>query len=235
MSSQAELRQEPAQSRQRLLRRLNARLHADDVANLFLQIGVELDQKIDGRVGLARNVLQIGREQRARLLDLQIGREFRLQAVGILERECVGIWLDEEIERIDHGHLRREVDLDFQLGGLLRKDVARQPVALRVLLPVHEMVRRRDLERIAQDRRAGVRRRAQPNGLGAEIDRTVIFVMRDVMKCDVDRHGTGYSGCFFEQNTALPADQALTTGMACLWEGRTARPRHCERRPRRVG
>jgi hypothetical protein len=94
---------------------------------------------------------------------------------------CVGIGLDEEVERIDHGHLRREIDLDLQLGGLFRKHIPRQPVALRVLLPVHEMVGWRHLERIAHDRRARVRRRPQPDGLRAEIDRTVVFVVRDVM------------------------------------------------------
>jgi hypothetical protein len=46
------------------------------------------------------------------------------------------------------------------------------------------MVRRANLERIAQDRRAGVRRRAQADGLRAEIDRSVISVMRDVMQRD---------------------------------------------------
>src|ERR1700748_2680100 len=30
----------------------------------------------------------------------------------------------------------------------------------------------------------------------------------------------GYSGCFFEQNTALRADQALTKGMTCPGERR---------------
>ena len=49
---------------QRLFRRLNARLHPDDVADLFLQFRVELDQEIDGAVGLARNVLQVGGELR---------------------------------------------------------------------------------------------------------------------------------------------------------------------------
>jgi hypothetical protein len=32
----------------------------------------------------------------------------------------------------------------------------------------------------------------------------------------------GYSSSFFKQNTGLRADQALTTGMGCLREGRMA-------------
>src|ERR1700759_4172771 len=47
-------------SHQRLFRCLNAWLHADDIANLFLQICVELDQEIDSRVRLARNLLHVG-------------------------------------------------------------------------------------------------------------------------------------------------------------------------------
>jgi len=39
--------------------------------------------------------------------------------------------------------------------------------------------------------------------------------VRDVMQCDEDRHGTGYSSSFFEQNTAESPDQALTTGSRC--------------------
>jgi hypothetical protein len=89
------------------------------------------------------------------------------------------------------------------------------------LLPAHEMVGGTDLERIAQDRRAGVRRRAQANDLGAEVDRAVISVMRDVMKCDIDRHGTGHSSGFFEQNTGQTRDQALTNGIKCLGERRS--------------
>src|SRR3954451_6257992 len=81
------------------------------------------------------------------------------------------------------------------------------------------MIGRGDLERIAQDRRARVRRRPQTDGLRAEIDRTVVFVVRDVVQCDVDRHGVRYSSSFFEQNTAGDLDQALTTGRPCLRHG----------------
>ena len=46
-----------------------------------------------------------------------------------------------------------------------------------------------------------MRRRAQADGLRAEVDRSVVFVVRNVMQCDEDRHGMGYSSSFFEQNT----------------------------------
>ena len=76
-----------------------------------------------------------------------------------------------------------------------------------------------DLQRIAQDRRARMRRRPQADHLRAELDRSVVLVVRDVVQCDVDRHGAGYSSSFFEQNTAEGGDQALTTGTGCLWGG----------------
>ena len=166
---------------QRLVRRLDARLHPDDVANFLLQLRVEVDQEIDRARRLARNLRKIGRQQRSGLGDRKIGREFGLEIVGIVKRKTRRIGLDKEIERIDHGHLRREIDLDLQLGGLFRKHKTRQPVALRILLPVHEMIFGLHLERIAQDRRARMRRRAQPYGLRTEVDRTVVFVVRDVM------------------------------------------------------
>jgi hypothetical protein len=75
-----------------------------------------------------------------RRLGLEIGRSSVLRSSVYSERKTVGVGLDEEIERIDHGHLGDEVDLDLELGGLLRKDEARQPVAVRILLPVHEMI-----------------------------------------------------------------------------------------------
>src|SRR4029450_14164169 len=65
----------PGAGGQRLFRRLNARLHPDDVADLFLQLRVELTQETDGAVGLARNLLQVSREQRALLRGGAITRE----------------------------------------------------------------------------------------------------------------------------------------------------------------
>src|SRR5580692_8530536 len=166
---------------QRLLRRLDAGLHSDDVTNPLLQLRIEIDQEIDRVRRLARDIGQIFREQWPGLDGLEIGRQFVLEIVGVEKRKTVDIRFDEKTERVDYGHLRREIDLDLDLGGLFGKYKPGQPVALRILLPVHEMVRWRNLERIAQDRRAGVRRGPQPNGLRAEVDRTVIFVVRDVM------------------------------------------------------
>ena len=188
---------------QRPLGGLDARLHANDVPNLLLQLRVEIDQKTDRARRLARNPGEVGGKQRTGLRGRKIGRELGLEIVGIGERKTVGIGFDKKIERIDHGHLRREIDFDPELGGLFRKDEPREPVALRILLPVHEMIGGRDLERIAQDRRARVRRRSQANGLRAEIDRAIVFVVRDVMQCDEDRHRQATPAAFLSK-TPLP-------------------------------
>ena len=70
----------------------------------------------------------------------------------------------------------------------LGKHEARQPVAVRVLLPVHEMLGRRHLQRIAADRGAGMRRRPQADDLRPERDRPVVPIARDVLQTDQDRH-----------------------------------------------
>src|SRR6185369_7302772 len=101
--------------------------------------GVEVDQEVDGAVGFEGNFLEVSGEQRALRAGGKIRRKLGLQIVGILERPRESGGVDKEIERIDHGHLRREVDLDLQFVRLLREDEACEPVALRVLLPVHKV------------------------------------------------------------------------------------------------
>ena len=171
----------PCCGRQGFLRRLNARFHPDYITNPTLQLSIESNEVTYGVVSLPRNGFQVLGEQRSRLDRLQIRCELGLQTLGIDKGKAVGVRLNKEIERVDHGHLRREIDLDLEFVDLLREDIARQPIALRVLLPVHEMVGGRDLERIAQHRRPGMWCGAETYRLGAQLDRTIIFVVGDVM------------------------------------------------------
>ena len=90
--------------------------------------------------GMLRTDILPAAARRARCRRYGASSVSRLAAID--EGKLLGIGLDKEIERIDHGHLGREIDLDAELGGLFRKDEARQPVAVRVLLPVDEMLRR---------------------------------------------------------------------------------------------
>ena len=94
----------------------------------------------------------------------------------------LGVRLDEEIERIGHRHVGGEVDDDFECVGRFREDEARDPVAVRVLLPVEEIFVRSDVQRIAEDRCPAMRCRAQPYLVGRQVDEPVELVARSVLQ-----------------------------------------------------
>src|SRR5690349_3343689 len=50
--------------RERELRRLYARLHADEVLDVFREFRVELDEEVDGALAVTRNGAEIGLEPR---------------------------------------------------------------------------------------------------------------------------------------------------------------------------
>ncbi len=173
---------------QGLLGRLHAGFHADQIGDVLGQPGIEADQEVHraGRLGGQRgHEIQ---ELRAGGLGFEIGHEFGavLRLVG--EGEGLGRGLDEEVERVDDRHVGREVDLDPELRGLFRKDQPGQPVAAGVLLPVDEVIGRRDLQRIAGKRGAAMRGRAQADHLGPERNGTIVAVIGDVANGGADRH-----------------------------------------------
>ncbi len=165
---------------ERFLASLQARLEPDHIAHALLDLAVEGDEEIDGgllpKIDRGEEALQQG----ACRLGLQIGAQLAGQCGFVNEGEAVGALLEEEIERVDDRHLGHQTDLDDELARRLGEDEAGEIVRLRVLLPVEEMLRRLDLERIAQDRRAAMRRRAQPHCLRTEMDQTIIAVARPV-------------------------------------------------------
>ena len=112
----------------RLLGRLHARLHADQVADVALQLLVEFDQKIVGVLFGARNAGDIGLEAwRQRRLDkerCQLGG----QRFVVAERKIIGRRLEKEVERVEHRHLGHQVDLDPKRRGLVREHQPRQVV-----------------------------------------------------------------------------------------------------------
>ena len=69
------------------------------------------------------------------------------------------------------------------------EDVAREVVSLRILLPVDEMLGRRDLQRIGNDARAAMGRGPQPDDLWSERHEPVVAIVRDVIECDMYGHG----------------------------------------------
>ncbi len=174
---------------QRFRRRLHAGFQADDVADGALHALVEGDEKIDGGRRVAGNAVHESLEHwRGRQL-FQEGQQFMAQARLIGEGELVGPRFEEEVERVDDRQFGDEIDLDLEFACLFRKDQAGEVVRLRILLPVDEVLVRRDLQRVAEDRRARVRRRAQPDDLGREADRPVVAIVRDVVEGNMDRHG----------------------------------------------
>ena len=132
---------------------------------------VELDQEIDGALALARNRAQVFLEQRLAAEHDQVRRQVALVHALVAERKSLRVRLEEEIEGIEHRHLGDQVHLDAQLARLLREHEAREVVSLRVLLPVDEMLCRRDLQRIGKDARAAMRRRTQADDLWPERQR----------------------------------------------------------------
>src|SRR5262249_39815956 len=137
-----------------------------------------------------RDRRQQRREPRAGRLLVEIGCKFLAELGRIGERKGLRERLDEEIERIDDREIGQEIDVDREFRGLLRKDVTGEPVSVRVLLPIYEMLVRRHLEPIAQDLGWGMRRRPQPDNLRPETDRPVVLVASDVVEVDENRHRT---------------------------------------------
>ena len=123
------------------------------------------------------------------MLGRAVDDEIGPQVLGIFERPRLRALLDEEIKRIVDRHVGDDVDFDLQFVDEFREDVAREPVAVWILLMVHEMIGGRNLQRVRDDPGAAMGRRSEPDDLRAEGDRAVIFVMRQVMNGGSDRHG----------------------------------------------
>ena len=104
------------------------------------------------------------------------------------EGRFFGVGFQEEVEGIDDRHFGDQIDLHQKLAGLFREYKAREIIGLRVLLPIQEMLLGRDLQGIAEDRRAAMRRGAQADNLRRQIDQLVVGVMRAVGERDLDGH-----------------------------------------------
>jgi hypothetical protein len=144
---------------------LDARLHPRRVGDIAVHGGVEIGQEADHRLAARGHRGSAGQP----LLDDGSHRAFGrlqvwLQVVGqtgrIAERVSLRVILDEEVERVDHLHVGDQSDRDVQLGSLAGKDRPGEVVAERVLLPIQEVLGRRDGQRVGLDGRPRVRRRA---------------------------------------------------------------------------
>ena len=148
---------------QRVLARLHPGLHPDHVSHVALQPAIESDQEVDRRDRLARNRLQQRLQPRAGRLHLEKWRQLAALQLLVGEGDVLGARLEEEVERVEDGHLGDEVHLEGEDRRRFRKRDPGEEVALRILLPVDEVLRRLEAERVAGHRRTAVRRRAQPD------------------------------------------------------------------------
>jgi hypothetical protein len=167
---------------------LHARFHADDVLDRLLEALVDFNQVVNRAnlvpPKLGNQCLQL----RAGRQSLQIGDQFLGHHRVIGKRVLFRGSLDKEIERVDRRHLDEQIDLDDQFAGWLVEDKAGVVVAVRVLLPVEEVVFRVDAQRIAQNRRPAVRRRPQPDDVRLQGYQPVVAVRGLVVEGHADCH-----------------------------------------------
>jgi hypothetical protein len=140
------------------------------------------DKKVDGVALVPRNGGEESGQVRSRRLQHAIGRKIVAQLVVVAEGKVVSVRFDEKVERVDDFEISKEVDRNRKLGGFFGEDVAGDPVPVRVLLPIHEVLLGFDLERVAQHPRAAVRCRTQSHDLRSKADRPIVLIARDVMK-----------------------------------------------------
>ncbi len=159
-------------------------------------LGVGADDEIHGSLPCGLEFRDRGRQSRTLVVEGHVGREIVRQGLRIGERQPLGIGLDEEVEGVDHHHLGGEVDGDAALPRRLREDDPRQPVAVRILLPVDEVLGGRDLHRVAGDAGPRMRRGPQAHHMRAKLYRLIVAIAGDVVEGGDDRQGTLWvEGC----------------------------------------
>src|SRR5689334_9225297 len=129
-----------------LLRGLHAGIHPDQIASILLQTLVERHNEVHGVLRRARDRGDKFAQQRPGRLLAEIGSKLLVKLARVLERILHRGRIDEKIERIDDRHVGEKIDRDGELPRALGKDEAGKPVAVRILLPVHEVLGRRHLE-----------------------------------------------------------------------------------------
>ena len=198
---------------ERLLAALHARLHPDDVADLALQPSVQPDDEIDGALLLAVDRREPGRQFRPHRFQLAERRNFLGQPGVVGKGPRLGRGLEEEVEWVDDRHIGHQVDRDVEQVGLLGKDQPGQVVSLRILLPVDEMLGRRDLQRIGQDGRPAMGCRTQTDDLRPQFDGSVVPVGRPMMQRDLDAH----DGLLFRSEDRLSKRHATKQGSGAMF------------------
>ena len=159
--------------RQRLFRRLHARLQADQIARRRARSRcVQLDEKVDRATRLARDRRQVvPRSAASPARVTKYGASSRELAALVVERKFSAYGSRKKSNGLSTAISATRSTSIAQLRGLLREHQPREIVRLRILLPVDEVLGRRDLQRVGQDARAAVRRGTQAHDLGLNVTR----------------------------------------------------------------
>ena len=173
---------------QGFFRRLDARLHPHHILDRVGDASVQRHQKIGGLHLFARHAAEEIAQRRAGKQCIEVRLELAFQLGLVCERIMFGFRLQEEVERIVDDHVRDEVDPYDEGRDLVRKHDPCQEVAERVLLPVQKVTGRLDRQRIAQNGRARVSRRAESDRLRTETDRPVVLIARLMCQRYVNCH-----------------------------------------------
>ena len=176
------------------LGRLHAGLHTDDIADFGGKLGIEANDEICRALGVARHAIKKGLQQRAGRFGLAVNHQIIGNFGRIFERPSLGAGLNKEIERVVDGHIGGQIDLDLQLCHRIGKHIARQPVAIEILLIIHKMIGRRHFQRVRHHPRPAMRCRAQADHLRTQRHRAVIFVVGEVIDAGEDRHVIIFQG-----------------------------------------
>ena len=174
---------------QRLFDRLHTGIEPHDVADVGLQLSIQIHQRVDGSPRPAVDALQVVREPRRQRVGEQERLQFPALHIVVGERELFGGRFEKEIEGVVHRHFDDEIDLDAQFAHPFGKREPRHVVALGVLLPVDEVSGRRDPLRVGQDARAAVRCRSKAHELRRQFDLAVVLVVGHVTKGDMNAQG----------------------------------------------
>lgn len=161
----------PATLRERLLRRPDARLFADDVAKTSVRRRAEGHDQVDRR-SFARLIVEEGLEERTagerRVGRIEVRREVGGDGARVGEGNFLGERVDEEVERVIRPHVDRELHPQIERQGAPegREGQPRDVVVGGVLLPA-QFALRLDAERIGLYLGLGVRRRPEADGMRA--------------------------------------------------------------------
>ena len=178
-----------AAEHERFLRRLHARFQADQIRDPFADGLVEGDQDIDRAAGDGAEFLHQAIKGFPLRLRLQVGNQIRRRFRRIHERIILDVRFEEEIEGIDDGHFRHQIDGHGERFYLFGKDQPREIVPVGILLPVQEMIPRFDLQTVGKHPRAAVGGRAQSHHMGRVANRPIVAIAGLVVQGDMNGHG----------------------------------------------